>query len=69
MRVHPREMTEYTYPDSTIRSQYGTVTFRQWCKREVERINQRGNGQRPVMVVKRYPFRPDGPFNPIALSR
>jgi hypothetical protein len=59
-------MTEFTPPDEIINSQYGAVPFRVWCEREVERINSHG---KKVEVVKLHKDMPDGPFNPIALSR
>jgi hypothetical protein len=52
-------MTHWTRPAEIINSGYGTITYREWCKKERARINTRGDG---VKIVTRK----DGM---IALSR
>jgi hypothetical protein len=37
MRVrHPKAVTEWERPDLMLPSQYGTITYRNWCQKEVE---------------------------------
>ena len=48
-----KQMTLWTRPDEVLKSQYGTVTYREWCEREVQRIVTTGGHARLVE-------RPDG---------
>jgi len=38
-----RQITEYADPGETFTSQYGTVTYREWCEKELARINAGGS--------------------------
>ena len=46
-------MTLWTRPDEVLKSQYGKVTYREWCEREIQRIASTGGNARLVE-------RPDG---------
>ena len=46
-----KNITVWGEPKSMLQSQYGNVTFREWCDREVVRM--RANGGQYV-VVERY---------------
>lgn len=45
-----KTLTEWSSPNEIINSQYGKVTYREWCQKERDRINVRGDG---VMIVER----------------
>ena len=42
-------VTDWGKPTDMLESQYGTIPYREWCQREAERINQRGDGVRIVV--------------------
>jgi len=35
-------MTQWSSPNEIIDSGYGRITYREWCEKERDRINQRG---------------------------
>jgi len=43
-------VTEWGFPDEIIDSGYGKITYREWCEKERDRINKRGDG---VNIVTR----------------
>jgi len=45
-----KTMTHWTNPTDIIDSGYGKITYREWCDKERDRINKRGDG---VKIVER----------------
>jgi hypothetical protein len=45
-----KRLTEWSQPSEILNSQYGKVTYREWCDKECARINERGDG---VKIVTR----------------
>ena len=37
-----KSVTVWDHPNSRIDSQYGDISYRQWCEKEVERMNRNG---------------------------
>jgi len=54
-----KTITHWSSPDEIIDSGYGKITYREWCQKERDRINQHGDGAK--IVTRRDGF--------IALSR
>jgi len=45
-----KTVTQWSSPAEIIDSGYGKITYREWCEKERDRINKRGDG---VRIVKR----------------
>jgi len=45
-----KTITEWSSPTEIINSGYGNITYREWCERERDRINKRGD---TVRIVER----------------
>jgi hypothetical protein len=45
-----KAVTVFDDPKTIVESQYGKITYREWCERERDRINKRGDG---VQIVER----------------
>ena len=43
-------ITHWTKPNEVIVSEYGAITYREWCEKERDRINKHGV---TVKIVKR----------------
>jgi len=43
-------VTEWGSPEEIIDSGYGKITYLEWCEKECNRINQRGDG---VIIMTR----------------
>jgi len=41
-------LTEWSKPDEVINSGYGSISYQEWCEKERDRINTRGDGVRIV---------------------
>lgn len=47
---HAKTLTFFSRPTEIIKSGYGKITYQEWCERERDRINVRGDR---VHIVKR----------------
>ena len=45
-----KTLTHWSSPTEIIDSGYGNITYREWCEKERDRINVRGDG---VKIVER----------------
>lgn len=45
----PNQVTVFDWPTTKLHSQYGFVTFREWCREEAARINS-ANGRRAEVI-------------------
>ena len=47
-QLRRKSLTHWGRPHELLQSQYGEVTYREWCEKERDRINKRGDGVRVV---------------------
>lgn len=51
IKASEKEVTRWGHASRLLETQYGTITYLEWCRRERDRIGKPGKGQR-ILVVK-----------------